>query len=63
MGLKLTPVKHQMWVDFPEPLSAGLVYRVSFSRLHQGEKAVIWVVGILNNTPSLSLTPPAVNVL
>ncbi len=46
----------------PEPLSAGLVYPVSSSRPQQGEKAVIWVVEILNNSPSLSLTQPGVNV-
>ncbi len=44
----------------PEPLSAGLVHPVS--RPQQGEKAVIWVVGILNDSPGLSLTPPGVNV-
>ncbi len=47
----------------PEPLSAGMVYPVSSSRPQQGEKAVIWVVEILNNTPNLSLTQPGVDVL
>ncbi len=45
-----------MKVDaLPEPLSAGLVYLVPSSQPQQGEKAVIWVVGILNDSPSLIL--------
>lgn len=47
-----------MWVEaLPESL---LVYQVPSSRQHQGQKAVFWVVWILNDHLSLILAMPGV---
>ena len=47
----------------PEPRSAGLVYPVPSSRAQLREKAVIRVVGILNDSPSLVPSAPGVNII
>ena len=47
----------------PEPLSAGLVHLIPSSQRQQGEKVIIWVVRILNDSPSLILAAPGVNIL